>query len=333
MSYRFQKLRRGRWFLLLATSASLAGPAYAAVVFHNDFDDDAVGVYSVANLSADWNAPSWNNGVTEGRVAVVDGVQAFAGRSLAVSYPEGGVSSANSGAQWKLHLGAPYEELFFSYRVRFDTGFDFVRGGKLPGLIGGVGNTGSKKPDGTDGWSARMMWRTNGSGGSTTTGSTANIVQYVYHPDQPSNFGEDFRWDDGPGGIWSTFESDRWYHIQHRIVMNTPGVNDGIAQGWLDGVLVLDEQSIRYRDVVSLGVDQLYFSTFFGGSSSEWAPSKEETIFFDDFTVATTFVQEPASPLPSLGPLGMATLFGLLGFAGYWKLTRQGVEKRVGVRR
>ncbi len=64
--------------------------------------------------------------------------------------------------------------------------------------------------------------------------------------DQPSNFGEDFRWDDGPGGTWSTFESDRWYHIQHRIVMNTPGVHDGIAQAWLDGVLVLSERGLGY---------------------------------------------------------------------------------------
>ena len=39
--------------------------------------------------------------------------------------------------------------------------FDFVRAGKIPGLAGGRTNTGGRKPDGTDGWSARMMWRTS----------------------------------------------------------------------------------------------------------------------------------------------------------------------------
>ena len=50
---------------------------------------------------------------------------------------------------------------------------DFVKGGKLPGLFGGEGNTGGGIPTGMDGFSARMMWRGSG-----------RVVQYVYYPDQ-----------------------------------------------------------------------------------------------------------------------------------------------------
>ncbi len=268
--------------ILLATAASAS---QATVIYNNNFDDDPVGTYTVANLGADWNSPSWNDGVDEGRVEITDGPNAYGARSLVVNYIEGTTTDAKS--QWKLELNNAYEELYFSYRVRFDDGFDFVRGGKLPGLVGGDANVGGNIPDGTDGWSARMMWRTNGSGGSPTNGDTANAVQYVYHPDMPGTSGEDFKWDDTPNG-WAELESGVWYNFQHRVVMNTPGQNDGIIQAWLDGEMVLDVQNIRFRDIASLKIDQMYFSTFFGGSSTIWEAAKDEQAYFDDFVISTT---------------------------------------------
>ncbi len=273
----------------------------AEVIFQNDFEDDPVGTYTVTNMEADWNSPGWDNGVAEGRVAITDDAHAFDSKSLVVTYPEGKTSAGKT--QWKLALGTGYEELFLSYRIRFDDGFDFVRGGKLPGFIGGEGNVGGDKPTGTDGWSARMMWRTNGSSGSPTTGDSANIVQYVYHPDQPSeNEGEDFRWDDTPSAAWQVFEAGTWYHLQHRVVMNTIGQHDGIIQAWLDGVMVLDLQNLRFRDAPTdpdktpLQINQMYFSTFFGGKGSQWEPTKDERIYFDDFVISTEFINTPNTP-------------------------------------
>ena len=63
------------------------------------------------------------------------------------------------------------------------------------------------------------------------------------------------------------------------------GLHDGVVQAWLDGVQVLDVNNIRFRDVASLQIDQLYFSTFFGGSGARWATTKDEVAFFDDFLV------------------------------------------------
>ena len=263
----------------------------ASVVFQNDFEDDPVGTYTTANLAADWNSPNWNDGVDEGRVSITADPDAFGNKSLVVMYEEGETTGSKS--QWKLDLDAGYEELFLTYRMRFDEGFDFVRGGKLPGLIGGAGNTGGDRPNGTDGWSARMMWRTDGSSGSQLPTDRANIVQYVYHPDQPSTFGQDYRWDDNSTGDWKAFDSDVWYHFQHRVVMNTPGENDGVIQAWLDGELVMDVQDIRFRDVASLQIDQMYFSTFFGGSSEIWEASRDEFAYYDDFVIAEDFITIP----------------------------------------
>ncbi len=269
----------------------LISPARAVVIYQNDFEDDPVGTYSVFNLAADWNGTTSNDGVDEGRVSITDDAHAIGNKSLVVTYPEGESNQGKS--QWKLPLNGAYEELFASYRIRFDDGFDFVRGGKLPGLSGGADNTGGNKPNGTDGWSARMMWRTDGSGGSQTNRDTANIVQYTYHPDQPTQFGDDMRWDDTTPAEWQEFESDRWYHLQHRVVMNTPGLHDGIIQAWLDGEMVLDVQDIRFRDIASLKIDNFYFSTFFGGSSAAWETTKDEYVYFDDFVIATEFIRTP----------------------------------------
>ncbi|MEM8864712.1 MAG: polysaccharide lyase [Planctomycetota bacterium] len=274
--------------LAFVALAVITQPAYAIVIYENDFEDDPVGVYTTGNLAADWHSPPWSNGVSEGRVSITDDADAYGSKSLVVTYPEG--QSASGKSQWWLEFDQGYEELFLSYRLRFDEGFNYVLGGKLPGLCGGACNTGGDKPTGYDGWSARMMWRT-GNWSATPGGSDkGDIVQYVYHPDQPTQFGEDLRWDDGATPGWREFEPDRWYHLQHRVVMNTPGIADGVIQGWLDGELVLDVQDIRFREISSIQIDAMNFSTFFGGNSEIWEAVKDEQAYFDDFVVSTAFI-------------------------------------------
>ena len=80
-------------------------------------------------------------------------------------------------------------------------------------------------------------------------------------------------------------EPDRWYAIKHEIVMNTPGRRDGVIRGWLDGVSCLDASHLRFRDVDTIGIDWLLFSTFTGGSDETWKTSKDEEIWFADFEV------------------------------------------------
>jgi hypothetical protein len=166
-----------------------------------------------------------------------------------------------------------FDDLYCSYYVRFEPDFGFVKGGKLPGLAGGAGNTGGRKPNGTDGWSARMMWLARG-----------EVVQYVYHVDQPGDYGQNFHWDRGGQRF---FRPGAWHRVEHRIAINTPGERDGIVQGWFDGALALDRRNVRFRDVNAFAIDLFAFSTFFGGSDETWAPVKDEHVSFDDFVVAT----------------------------------------------
>ena len=118
------------------------------------------------------------------------------------------------------------------------------------------------------------MWKRDGA-----------IVQYTYHPDQSQNlpYGDEFPWKSG--GRQYHFTPGIWYHLEVRIVMNTPGENNGIIQSWLNGVKMLDKQNIRFRDVAGLSIDIDYFSTFFGGGDRSWAASKDEYVYFDDFII------------------------------------------------
>ena len=212
------------------------------------------------------------------------------GSSLSVSYPEDEVRTKQTGAQWQLELDAEYEEAFLSYRVKFADGFDFARGGKLPGLAGGTAPTGNAPAEGDNGWTGRLMWLTESRGEPGAPEQlTSQAISYAKYTD--SGFDQDGRnedeihWVDSDGSR-TEFNSGEWYEITQRVKMNTPGESDGIIQIWLNGQLVHNQTDVLFRTVPDLKIDQVYFSTFFGGNNSTWATSKNKTVFFDDFKVS-----------------------------------------------
>jgi len=244
------------------------------ILFHTTLGGAPPGAYGKQSLEADWGQLQWEDGVSAGRVWLVEAADTSPERALRVRYPRGAVGPRAGGAQWCLRLPSAHDELFASYRLRFAPGFGFVRGGKLPGLAGGAANTGGSRPNGRDGFSARMMWREDG-----------KVVQYVYHPDQAGIWGDDLAWDVGAP---RHFQPGQWHHVQHHVSLNQPGHHDGRVRGWFDGELALDASGLRFRDDPALRLDQFYFSTFFGGNDPSWAPERDETIEFADFTIATT---------------------------------------------
>lgn len=62
------------------------------------------------------------------------------------------------------------KEVVFSYSAFFQDGFEFAKGGKMPGLFGGTSMetakscSGGKQDGREDCFSARLMWRTDGAG-------------------------------------------------------------------------------------------------------------------------------------------------------------------------
>jgi hypothetical protein len=218
--------------------------------------------------------PPWTEGLDRA-TTVMEGTSAV----LQVRYPANKFGNDKTGVQWKTYLDRSYDRLTLTYRVKFAGGFDFVKGGKLPGLVGGhkTGSpdsvvSGGYKPSGNDGWSGRVMWRRDG-----------RVVQYLYHPDQPTNYGEDLPW--RIDGAAAKFLPGTWHELKTEIVMNEPGLGNGELRGWLDGKLALDRRNLQFRKTANIAIDALYFSTFFGGDDQSWASSKDEIVFFDSFKI------------------------------------------------
>ena len=99
------------------------------------------------------------------------GSNSTSGPVLQVQYPAGSFENNNVGGAQLYALfnssGSPFQSMLVSYEVAFDSGFNWVKGGKLPGLRGGPNPdfcSGGQQANGTNCFSSRVMWRTNGQG-------------------------------------------------------------------------------------------------------------------------------------------------------------------------
>ncbi|AFZ42660.1 hypothetical protein PCC7418_0429 [Halothece sp. PCC 7418] len=173
------------------------------------------------------------------------------------------------GAQFYGTLNLPPQDaLLLSYYVRFPNHFQFVKGGKLPGLFGGQGNSGGEIPDGSDGFSTRYMWREQGKG-----------EIYAYLPTS-QNYGTSIG-----RGRWR-FQRNQWYHLQQKIILNQPHQANGVIQVWVNGKEVIHQKDVIFRTTDELKIDGILFSTFFGGGDSSWATPEDTYADFADFSVA-----------------------------------------------
>ncbi len=226
-------------------------------------------------------------GIKEGRCSIVN----IEGENvLEVLYPEGKFGPDDGGAKWNLNFDRPYEEYALEYKIRVPKDFDFVRGGKLPGLYGGSGPAGGASTAEADGFSVRTMWRELGV-----------LCQYVYYMDKE----ETKKW--GSNFIWTTRENknmpitkdmwkdmnthfddrvyltpDTWHTLKTYIKMNTPDQEDGKIICWFNGIEVVN-LNLRFRKDMSFGIDKFKFTTFFGGNDETWTPKKDEKMYFKDF--------------------------------------------------
>jgi hypothetical protein len=203
------------------------------------------------------------------------------GQVLRVSYPSGSASKLSAaddgttygGTQAYLQLpDGPVDDLHLRYYVAFQPGFNFVKGGKLPGLYGGTVNNGRKIPNGTNGWSSRYMWRTDGAG-----------EVYAYLPSSVAHGTSLGR------GSWN-FLPGQWTCIEQAVHLNTPGKSDGSVTVWVNGTEVFQQTGMVYRTVSSLRIEGLFFSTFFGGGDASWASPTDQFSEFAAFAVSPNYI-------------------------------------------
>lgn len=200
--------------------------------------------------------------------AIVPGVS---GNILKAMFPAGKFGPL-PGLQWKVSF-QPSLVAELKYKLFVPARFDFVKGGKLPGLAGGTGNTGGHIPTGRDGWSVRFMFKEAG-----------KLCAYAYYPGMREQFGEKMFLKKGEQ--FFQFPIDQWVEITLRIEMNDPGHENGSLECRVDNELLLQKNDMEFRRSENLRADHFLFSTFFGGAGKSWAPGKDCELFFKDIVVS-----------------------------------------------
>ncbi|MFN0117598.1 MAG: polysaccharide lyase [Elusimicrobiota bacterium] len=151
------------------------------------------------------------------------------------------------------------DQMYLTYEVEFQEGFDFVKGGKLPGLFGGKTASGGQRAPNS--FSTRLHWRANGEG---------ELYLYVFDPDsKEKSYGKSIG-----RGSW-TFKPGQKYKIEQIVTLNTVGKKDGKVEVFVDGKKVVVEEGIEFRTDKEAKISHILFSTFFGGDDETWASKKD----------------------------------------------------------
>lgn len=147
----------------------------------------------------------------------------------------------------------------------FEEGFDWggeVESGKIGfGLAGGSAPTGGTLQK--DGFTARLTWKGNGDG-------SASLGVYLYSSDRTQNL---------PYGDVLLIEGrdipiGEWFKAKLVVTLNSSfGSSDGsLSLSMNDDVLIWNNNIQWQSQGHSLVVDKLLYSSFYGGSTSAWAP-------------------------------------------------------------
>lgn len=262
-----------RWLLVLLSLGRLtallaAEPPAPGHPLHVTFDELPLGPYVQEQAKAQWPGLRWFALKDRARIVAAEGDPAQ--RYLELKYPVGKIGPGESGGQFLVNL-PPREEYWLDYSVRFRPGFDFRKGGKLPGLCGGGSkSTGGHNHPG-EAWSARYMFHHDG-----------QVIVYLYHMDQKGKYGDGLKL---PGCV---FEPGKWHRLTQHLKVNTNLDHNGVLEVWFDGRKVIERTNLRLREGDKAPVDTFYFSTFHGGATRDWAPLNDSYACFDNFLLATS---------------------------------------------
>lgn len=202
---------------------------------------------------------------------------------LRVSYPNGTYANSPYGDggmgmyldPFGTAVDGKVKRALFTYEIALSKDFDFVQGGKFPGLFGGrVGEHCSGGLYNDKCFSLRVVWRKAGdaevyayipgySGFDTKTHIQPNTNGYGYSINR---------------GSWK-FETGKWQKLSILAIMNSapsgspskPTKANGQISIYLDDRHVFTHTYFVLSTNATLDISSIFFSTFFGGSTEPYA--------------------------------------------------------------
>ena len=253
--------------------------------------DDPDVVFATGFEKKDWQE-EWTKAAPQDKIDIIDidgqfkKYQPLSGKALRCRIAKDQFTALNTLFKFDEQTSAEPEEIYFRYYLRLaDDWNQTVQGGKLPGISGtySVAGWGGRKSDGKNGWSARGLFKKTLPAGNPLAGRTP-IGFYCYHADMKSSYGTDWVWSKDYLGFLRT---NRWYAIEQYCRLNTPGKNDGILLGWVDGQSAFHKTDVRFRLTDKLKIEQIWMNVYHGGKT----PSPyDQHVFIDNVVIAKKYI-------------------------------------------
>ncbi len=194
---------------------------------------------------------------------------------LRINYAKGSVSpsynkkqNVNGGLSAYINLkNKTSSSSALEYSIKFAPNFEFVKGGKLPGLCSDACLTGGEEVN-NNGFSTRLMWRKDG-----------DVEVYGYLPKDQSQLPNTIANPDKGLSIGRgryRFNANRWYTIIQRITLNEVNKNNGqlvlhIRDDKGKMTKVMEYNNIKFVENSVNKIDKIVLSSFFGGNDESWA--------------------------------------------------------------
>ncbi|KZV60529.1 polysaccharide lyase family 14 protein [Peniophora sp. CONT] len=188
------------------------------------------------------------------------------------------------------------KEMTFGYGLFFTEGFDWNKGGKLPGLYFGTSEDNARGCSGgnrdTDCASVRLMWRTDGKAEAYTylpnpeVSSKFNANKVLCNVAPESDCNDTYGASVGRGAF--NFKSGAWNDVAMRVLLNTNGDANGEIEVYLNGESQIKVDGLIISSSDATRAQGIMAQSFFGGSDSSWASPQDQDIYFSDFSVAIT---------------------------------------------
>ncbi|KAF8193712.1 polysaccharide lyase family 14 protein, partial [Pholiota molesta] len=204
--------------------------------------------------------------------------------------PRGGISFYAPGPE-SVDLTTA-KEATFGYSVMFPDGFEFVKGGKLPGLYGGdndeisISCSGGRRDSAC--FSARLMWRPEGAGELYTYLPPYTIEKFAANRKQCDIANSDCNPTYGASISRGSFkfEPGQWTTVSERVKLNDAGKANGELELFVNGKSIINVDGLIFRDDDSGRIRGMQMQSFFGGHTEDWATPKDQDVYFADLSVA-----------------------------------------------
>lgn len=201
----------------------------------------------------------------------------------------------------------PSDDVTMQYKVFVPETFEWVKGGKMPGLY--IGKPGSGGGDwNQEGASSRLMWREGGRVVSyiyccTDLGKYNGTADSPLVREQGKGFDAISHHTGGAGiDLWRDevkplqLVRGQWNDIALRVKLNSSGTQaDGIIAVNVNGVSKEFDGMAWTKAPDTKKIEGMLFSTWYGGGSKEYAPRKENTLSFKDFVLKSAGSKSPES--------------------------------------